>query len=60
MMKSIDYIVDRVTMYRLVLYVLIGLIVMAAILAYFKLLSFSPFSLLAINSVPGLHLLGNE
>ena len=46
MMKSIDYIIDRVTMYRLVLYVLIGLVVMGIILAYFKLLSFSPFSLL--------------
>src|SRR6266571_6670467 len=34
-------------MYRLVLYVLIGLLGMAAILAYFKLLPFSPLSLLA-------------
>ena len=46
MMKSIDYILDRVTMYRLVLYVLIGLVGIATMLAYFKLLSFSPLSLL--------------
>ena len=46
MMKSIDYIIDRVTMYRLLLYVLIGLVIMGIILAYFKLLSFSPLSLL--------------
>lgn len=45
-MTSIDYVLDRITMYRLVLYVLIGLIGIAAILAYFKLLSFSPLSLL--------------
>ena len=47
MMPLIDYVLDRITMYRLVLYVLIGLLGMAAILAYFKLLPFSPLSLLA-------------
>jgi Na+-transporting NADH:ubiquinone oxidoreductase subunit NqrB len=47
MMTGIDYVLDRITMYRLVLYVLIGLIGMAAILAYFKLLPFSPLALLA-------------
>ena len=47
MMTLIDYVLDRITMYRLVLYVLIGLLGMAAILAYFKLLPFSPLSLLA-------------
>jgi len=46
MMTRIDYVLDRITMYRLVLYVLIGLIGIAAILAYFKLLPFSPLSLL--------------
>ncbi|MBA2393339.1 MAG: RnfABCDGE type electron transport complex subunit D [Ktedonobacteraceae bacterium] len=46
MMKFIDYVLDRVTMYRLVLYVLIGMVGMGIILAYFKLLSFSPLSLL--------------
>src|SRR5436305_7162457 len=46
MMTKIDYVLDRITMYRLVLYVLIGLIGVAAILAYFKLLPFSPLSLL--------------
>ena len=47
MMKMIDYLLDRITMYRLVLYVLLFLIGAAAILAYFKLLSFSPLALLA-------------
>src|SRR3954451_1479380 len=47
MMTSIDYVLDRITMYRLVLYGLIGLIGIAAVLAYFKLLPFSPLSLLA-------------
>ncbi len=46
MMARIDYMLDRVTMYRLVLYVLAGLLSMAAILAYMKLLPFSPVSLL--------------
>jgi glycine betaine catabolism B len=46
MAKLLDYFLDRITMYRLVLYVLIGLVVMAAILAYFHLLSFSPLALL--------------
>src|ERR1700719_1714599 len=45
-MKHIDYLLDRITMYRLVLYILIGQIGMAAILAYFKLLHFSPLALL--------------
>ena len=46
MMAPIDYILDRITMYRLVLYVLISFIGMAAILAYFRLLPFSPLWLL--------------
>lgn len=46
MMAKIDYVLDRITMYRLVLYVLGGLVGIAAILAYFKLLHFSPLSLL--------------
>jgi glycine betaine catabolism B len=46
MIKLLDYVLDRVTMYRLVLYVLIGLISVAAILAYVHLLSFSPSALL--------------
>jgi ferredoxin-NADP reductase len=46
MMAKIDYILDRTTMYRLVLYVLLGLLGVAAILAYFKLLAFSPLDLL--------------
>ena len=46
MMAKIDYVLDRVTMYRLVLYVLAALIGVAALLAYLKLLPFSPLSLL--------------
>lgn len=45
-MSSIDYVLDRITMYRLVLYVLLGLIGIATILACFELLPFSPLSLL--------------
>src|SRR5918912_1765515 len=46
MITRIDYFLDRVTMYRLVLYVLIGHIALAAILSYVQLLPFSPLSLL--------------
>jgi ferredoxin-NADP reductase len=46
MITKIDYILDRVTMYRLVLYVLLGLFTLAMALAYFKLLAFSPLALL--------------
>jgi ferredoxin-NADP reductase len=46
MMTRIDYALDRITMYRLVLYVLGGLVSIAVALAYFKLLPFSPLSLL--------------
>lgn len=45
-MKYIDDLLDRTTMYRLVLYVLIGQIAVATILAYFKLLHFPPLALL--------------
>lgn len=46
MITLIDDLLDRVTMYRLVLYVLIGLISIATILSYLTLLPFSPVSLL--------------
>lgn len=45
-MKSIDNLLDRITMYRLVLYLLIALIGVAALLALFHLLLFSPLALL--------------
>ena len=45
-MKKIDYLLDRITMYRLVLYVLIALLGIAALLAFLHLLHFSPLSLL--------------
>src|SRR6266566_232897 len=46
MITRIDDLLDRVTMYRLVLYVLIGLVAIAAVLSYLTLLPFSPLSLL--------------
>src|SRR5258708_36805785 len=46
MMTKIDYVIDRITMYRLVLYVLLGLVGIAAILAYVSLYAFSPLELL--------------
>ena len=46
MITGIDYLLDRVTMYRLVLYVLIGFIALALILSYVQLLPFSPLALL--------------
>jgi Na+-transporting NADH:ubiquinone oxidoreductase subunit NqrB len=46
MIAKIDYMLDRVTMYRRVLYVLLGLLGLATILSYFKLLSFSPLALI--------------
>lgn len=45
-MKIIDYILDRITMYRLVLYVLLGLLGLAAVLAFFQRLPFSALDLL--------------
>lgn len=45
-MRRIDYLLDRITAYRLVLYVLIAWIGIATVLASFQLLHFSPFSLL--------------
>src|ERR1700676_285320 len=47
MIAKIDYVLDRITMYRLVLYTLLGLLGLATVLSYFKLLSFSPLSLVA-------------
>ena len=46
MINAVDSLLDRITMYRVVLYVLIGLVGIAIILAYFNLLHFSPLSLL--------------
>ena len=46
MIAKIDFILDRITMYRLVLYVLVGLLGIAALLARFHVLPFSPVALL--------------
>jgi len=45
-MNKIDTLLDRITMYRLVLYVLLGQIGIAALLACFNRLSFNPLELL--------------
>ena len=42
MMAPIDYFLDRITMYRLTLYVLIGYVVVAAALCQVGLLPYSP------------------
>lgn len=46
MITTIDRLLDRITMYRLVLYVLLGYVAVAAILGFVGLLPFSPLSLL--------------
>src|SRR6266699_935110 len=46
MITRIDDLLDRITMYRLVLYVLIWLVAIAAVLSYLTLLPFSPLALL--------------
>ncbi|HET8842622.1 MAG TPA: oxidoreductase, partial [Ktedonobacteraceae bacterium] len=46
-MKQIDYLLDRVTMYRLVLYLLLALLGIATLLAFFHLLHFPPLALVA-------------
>lgn len=46
MITRIDDLLDRITMYRLVLYVLIGFIAVAEVLSFFNMLPFSPLSLL--------------
>ena len=46
MITRVDDFLDRITMYRLVLYVLIGLIATAAVLSVLTLLPFSPLALL--------------
>ncbi|MDQ2715361.1 MAG: RnfABCDGE type electron transport complex subunit D [Chloroflexota bacterium] len=45
MLARIDYLLDRITIYRLVLYMLIGFVAIAAVLAFFHLLAFSPLAL---------------
>ena len=51
MMTRIDSALDRITMYRLTLYVLIGLVGVAAVLAFLRLLPFSPGWLLVSAAV---------
>lgn len=44
-MKYIDYIIDRITMYRLVLYYLIGLLIIGGVLSFFHILMFPVINL---------------
>jgi len=41
-MRQIDYVLDRITMYRLVLYILIALICIACVFSYFSLVQSTP------------------
>ncbi len=45
-LKPIDYFLNRITMYRLVLYVLIALLIIAGIFGYFDLLPYKPMDIL--------------
>lgn len=45
-MNQIDQILDRITMYRLVLYYLIGLILVACALGFFHVIAYSPLQIL--------------
>lgn len=50
-MKIIDDFLNKITMYRLVLYVLTGDLVVAIVLSFFKLLPFDPINLLASAAI---------
>src|SRR5512137_736676 len=45
-MKTIDNLLNRVTMYRLVLYYLIGLLAVAVALSFAHVLAYDPFAML--------------
>jgi glycine betaine catabolism B len=51
MLTSLDYVLDRITMYRLVLYALLGYIGLAAVMAAMGRLPFSPVALLASTAL---------
>ncbi len=46
MLKWIDRLIDGVSMYRLVLYYLIGLLLAAVVLSFFKVLVYSPYDII--------------
>ncbi len=50
-MKSIDDFLDKITMYRLVLYFLIALVFSAVIFSFFGIISFSPLSIIFSTAV---------
>ncbi|HSX09554.1 MAG TPA: hypothetical protein VLF93_05340 [Candidatus Saccharimonadales bacterium] len=47
MLQKIDYVLDRITMYRLVLYILIALVGIASILGDFSLVPYSPITIIS-------------
>lgn len=51
MMETIDYYLNGITMYRLVLYYLIGLLCIAVLLGFFGILSYSPIAIVITASV---------
>lgn len=51
MMKTIDYYLDRITMYRLVLYVLTAFVFVAMFLSIFGLIGFTPFEIIISTAV---------
>ncbi|MBU6389575.1 RnfABCDGE type electron transport complex subunit D [Patescibacteria group bacterium] len=51
MLSYIDYILDRITMYRVILYYLIGILIVAAVLGSFNLLPYSPLEIAGATAV---------
>ena len=51
MIAHLDYYLDRITMYRLVLYYLIAILLMALGLSFFKLIPYSPISILESTAI---------
>lgn len=51
MIKYIDQLLNRVTLYRLTLYLLIGLVLLASVLSFFHLVSFTPMQIVVSATV---------
>ena len=60
MITILDPLLDRITSYRLVLYVLLWMVGIATILSFFDLLPFSPTRAAHLYRVLGAHLLGGK
>jgi Na+-transporting NADH:ubiquinone oxidoreductase subunit NqrB len=60
-MQKIDYVLDRITMYRLVLYILIALVCIASFLSYFSLVGSTPtFIILSALVLVGIGWIANS